>query len=552
MYDLWRIRSEGVKNSVGEPGAYQLATESVQLGSWRILAELARGGMAAVFLAVRDPPLGPTPEVVAIKQIHAHLAHDPDFVAMLTDEAHIASRINHPNVVEIRDLCLGNTAADNYVVMEYAAGEALSLVLKASISRGIRIDYAVAASMGADVAGGLHAAHELRGDDGRLLEIVHRDVSPQNIILTYDGRIKLTDFGIAKALGRLQRTHPGEIKGKLAYMSPEQAFGRPVDRRSDVYSLGIVLYELCMGRRLFGGKNDAETVKNIMNHVVPPPHTLDPQFPPGLEEILMGMLTQDVNQRFQSAGAVERALRAFHQNAGLTSPEGFRSELVRSLEPARFQAKTALVNRALEQFASARPAVRKGTVPPAANLRAPQAQHDPDEMPTMSLPRTRPSSSVSPVPSSAVSIANPSPTASSRPPPAAPAHSGDEGPDETVQMPSRHQPAAPPRTQLPAIDPLDQTFQTPRPSGLPPPRSKTPMPAPTTAPNGSFQPPPARDPRLDMNPFAPPPSNPFPQPPPPAPPPKKLNTGLLVAVILAVGLLLSVALFALLQLLNHR
>jgi serine/threonine-protein kinase len=359
---------------MAEQSASQAQQDVARLGSYRVLAELARGGMAAVFLAMRDPrQQGPSlelqeiarrgrldedalaiariveasPDIAAIKQIHAHLAHDPDFVAMLMDEARIATKIHHPNVVEIRDYRLGENDGTNFIVMEYVAGESLSTLYKATITRGGRFSPAVAASLGADVAGALHTAHELRGDSGEPLELVHRDVSPQNVIVRYDGRVKLTDFGVAKAVGRLQRTQPGEIKGKLAYMAPEQAYGKAVDRRSDVYSLGVVLFELALGRRLFGGKSDAETVRNIIQHNVPSPRSLDPSFPASLEEILMGMLQADPTQRFQSAGAVERALRAFVNTAGEPDVSLRLGELARTLDPARYQAKTDLVVREL-------------------------------------------------------------------------------------------------------------------------------------------------------------------------------------------------------------
>ncbi len=368
--------------------AWQAPQEEARLGSYRVLAELARGGMAAVFLALREPRQQPAPaelhdiarrarfdddalriaqviegssDIAAIKQIHAHLAHDPDFVAMLMDEARIATKIHHPNVVEIREYRLGEGDGTNYIVMEYVAGESLSTLFKAMTSRGGRFSPALAASIGADVAGALHTAHELRGAGGEPLELVHRDVSPQNVIVRYDGRVKLTDFGVAKAVGRLQRTQPGEIKGKLAYMAPEQAYGRAVDRRSDVYSLGVVLYEVALGRRLFGGRSDAETVRNIIQHNVPAPRSVDPSFPSSLEEIIMGMLQADPAQRFQSAGAVERALRAFVTTAGEPEVAPRLGELARTLDPARYHAKTELVVR--ELAAPQRP--RTPTPPPA-------------------------------------------------------------------------------------------------------------------------------------------------------------------------------------------
>jgi serine/threonine-protein kinase len=375
--------------------AYQVPPSEVRVGPYRVVAELARGGMAAVFLAVRADGSG---EVVAIKQIHPHLAHDPEFVAMLMDEARIASMIHHPSVIEIRDYQLGEVGAQNFIAMEYAEGETLSLVIRDAIARGIKLDYAMSASIGADVAGGLHAAHELRGPDGALLEIVHRDVSPQNVILTYDGKVKLTDFGIAKAVGRLQRTQPGEIKGKLAYMAPEQAYGRPVDRRSDLYSLGVVLYELALGRRLFGGKTDAETIRNIMQHNIPAPRSIDPAFPTAYEEVLLALLTADPAQRFQSAGALERALRALATSLDPGDIVARRGEFLRSLEPDRFRQKRSILT---QESARARTPTRPAARPAAAAAVAPRASEAPpapeSQPPVASMPpRPTPSAPAAP------------------------------------------------------------------------------------------------------------------------------------------------------------
>lgn len=317
------------------------AKDNSRLDDYRIVAELARGGMAAVFLGVYEGTARPR-EIVAIKVVHPHLAYDPDFVAMLADEARIASSIGHPNVVEIREFVLGRADGRNYIVMEYADGETLSMFLKQA-GKGKRVDTALAASIAADVAGGLHAAHELRGPQGEPLNLVHRDVSPQNIIVTYDGRVKLTDFGVAKATGRIQRTQPGEIKGKLAYMAPEQAFGRDVDRRSDVYALGVVLYELALGRRLFGGKNDAETIRNVMQHNIVAPRDVDPGFPEGLEQIILALLTKEPADRFQTAGAVERALRGYLRSVNAPDQTERLGAFVRALDDDRFKAKQDLL-----------------------------------------------------------------------------------------------------------------------------------------------------------------------------------------------------------------
>ncbi|MEZ4391264.1 MAG: serine/threonine-protein kinase [Polyangiales bacterium] len=460
--------------------AYQVPPSEVRVGPYRVVAELARGGMAAVFLAVRaDNPS----EVVAIKQIHPHLAHDPEFVAMLMDEARIASQIRHPNVIEIRDYQLGEVGAQNFIAMEYAEGETLSLVIRDAIARGIRLDYALSASIGADVAGGLHAAHELRGPDGTLLEIVHRDVSPQNVILTYNGEIKLTDFGIAKAVGRLQRTQPGEIKGKLAYMAPEQAYGRPVDRRSDLYSLGVVLYELALGCRLFGGKTDAETIRNLMQHNVPLPRSVDPEFPVAYEEVLMALLTADPAQRFQSAGALERALRSLATSLDQGDITARRGEFLRSLEPDRYRQKRSILTaEAVRARTPTRPAARPAAVAAVA--------------PSPSLAPPKPTAPSAP----------PKPTA----PPAPPASAGYDATMEadfaTMIREARSQEAAS--------------------ASMPPPRPSTPAPALST-------PPPAPTPPTHVYGSLAPPT--------PAPPPPAPRRSRAVVAVIAVALLVLLA-----------
>lgn len=437
--------------------------ESTRLGSYRIIAELARGGMAAVFLALNESP-GGRREVVAIKQIHPHLAHDPDFVAMLMDEARLASKVHHPNVVEIKDYALGHADGKNYIVMEYADGEALSMLLKHAIQRGTRLSPALAASIAADTAGALHAAHELTDAEGRPLGLVHRDVSPQNVIVTYDGRVKLTDFGVAKAVGRLQRTQPGEIKGKLAYMAPEQAYGREVDRRSDVYSLGVVLYELALGRRLFGGKSDAETVRNVMEHKITRPREVDPSFPEALEQVILAMLAQDPTERFQTAGAAERALRALATSEGPPELVAQRlGEFVRGLDPDRFRAKRALVEKSLSS-------------PPAHPL------HDGADPPTLvDAARSR------------------APTRS--PPPPRPALGEDDGALARTMVSSRPPPRPQPVTvaREPAVDPTVQANITPelaeefrRASMAPRPSVPTPSAPPAPSAHPAPAPPPSR------------------------------------------------------------
>ncbi|MDO9022703.1 MAG: serine/threonine-protein kinase [Deltaproteobacteria bacterium] len=402
--------------------------ENSRLDDYRIVAELARGGMAAVFLAVYEGAARPR-EIVAIKVVHPHLAYDPDFVAMLADEARIASSIGHPNVVEIREFVLGRADGRNYIVMEYADGETLSMFLKHG-ARGKRLSTALAASIAADVAGGLHAAHELRGPHGEDLQLVHRDVSPQNIIVTYDGRVKLTDFGVAKATGRIQRTQPGEIKGKLAYMAPEQAFGREVDRRSDVYALGVVLYELAMGRRLFGGKTDADTIRNVMQHNIVPPREIDPEFPEGLEQIILAMLTKEPADRFQTAGAAERALRGYLRSVGAGDLAASLGAFVRDLDPDRFRAKQELL--------AGERALLPPPGPPRPPPRGPEPDGHPDDGPTLLSGQIEDAMrqiglSASQAPPRPSAPPPPRPSAPPPPRPSAPMVGPSHGIDQTVQ-----------------------------------------------------------------------------------------------------------------------
>ena len=411
--------------------------DNSRLDDYRIVAELARGGMAAVFLGVYEGAARPR-EIVAIKVVHPHLAYDPDFVAMLSDEARIASSIGHPNVVEIREFVLGRADGRNYIVMEYADGETLSMFLKQA-SRGKRLGPSLAASIAADVAGGLHAAHELRGPHGEPLDLVHRDVSPQNIIVTYDGRVKLTDFGVAKATGRIQRTQPGEIKGKLAYMAPEQAFGREVDRRSDVYALGVVLYELAMGRRLFGGKTDADTIRNVMQHNIVAPRSIDPEFPEGLEQIILAMLTKEPGDRFQTAGAVERALRGYLRSVGAGDLTEELGAFVRDLDPDRYRAKQELLRpeRALLPSADTT----------SVSTRTPEFDAPSDDGPTLLSGQLEDAMRQMGLTPSTVPVAPPRPS----------------GPPPRSSMPPPQRPAAP---SVPASHLIDQTMQAQFPQAL--------------------------------------------------------------------------------------
>lgn len=282
------------------------------VGRYSLRRELASGGMATVYLASLTGPHG-FEKVVAVKRIHPHLKKDRRFVEMFLDEARVAALIHHPNVCAVADF--GEEDGTPYLVMEYLQGESLSSVLRAARTGG-GVPFWLAARIVHDAARGLHAAHELRGPDGHPLGVVHRDVSPQNIFVLYDGITKVVDFGVARARGRLTVTGTNEVKGKLPYMSPEQYDGENVDRRTDVWALGVVLWETTVGRRLFRADNDGATIARVLHKPVPRPSEVRADYPPELEAIVMRCLERDVTVRYPSAEALAEDLEAFMYSLG--------------------------------------------------------------------------------------------------------------------------------------------------------------------------------------------------------------------------------------------
>ena len=235
-------------------------------GRYELKAKIAQGGMAEVFLALQRGP-GGFEKMVAIKQLLPELVEEPGFVEMFLDEARIVASLSHPNICQIYEL--GEEGGRHYIAMEYLSGPTLSRLWKKSLREGLPLAPPLVAYVVARAAEGLAHAHERAAPDGRSLEIVHRDVSPQNILVTYDGQVKLVDFGIARAATRQSRTGTGVIKGKLSYMSPEQLQGQPLDGKSDVFALGVVLHEMLTGRPLFRGETDLETMQQIIHREVP-------------------------------------------------------------------------------------------------------------------------------------------------------------------------------------------------------------------------------------------------------------------------------------------
>lgn len=281
--------------------------EFERLGRYEILGEIASGGMATVFLGRVTGAKG-FQRLVAIKRLHPHLESEEDFVAMFLDEARLAARIRHPNVVATLDV---EDQAGLYIVMEYIEGDRLLGFLRNAAKTGERIPPPIALRIGLDTLAGLHAAHELCEDDGEPLNLVHRDVSPQNILVGVDGVARLTDFGIAKAASRLTVTRDGQLKGKIAYMAPEQTKRVEIDRRVDIFAMGIIMWEMLTSKKLFTGEADVEVLNQLLFEPIPRLKDNVPGLPAALDAAVMKALERDPAKRFATAAefadALERA-----------------------------------------------------------------------------------------------------------------------------------------------------------------------------------------------------------------------------------------------------
>jgi eukaryotic-like serine/threonine-protein kinase len=276
---------------------------------YELVAEIATGGMATVYLA-RLSGVGGFQRFVAIKQLHPHLAGEQEFVEMFLDEARLAAGIHHPNVVPILEV--GASERGYYLVMEYIEGDTLARLLARAASQGNRLPPEIGIRILIDMLAGLHAAHELRDEMGQPTELVHRDVSPQNVLVGTDGITRIADFGVARASARLSATRVGQLKGKVAYMAPEQAMGKSdIDRRADVFAAGIVLWEVLAGRRLFKSETEAGTLSRVLSEPIVNVSELNPEIDVNLAQVCMRALTRDRDQRYATcalfADALERA-----------------------------------------------------------------------------------------------------------------------------------------------------------------------------------------------------------------------------------------------------
>lgn len=327
----------------------RVAHDTTRLGPYQMVCELASGGMATVYLALYRSVEG-FEKLCAVKRIHPHLASDRAFTNMFADEAQIAARISHPYVCSV--FSFGRTQQSHYIAMEFLRGEPLSAVSR-RVARTPELGDdprfpLLAARLVANFAEGLHAAHTLRDDRGVPLDVVHRDVTPQNLFVLYDGSVRVTDFGIAHARRRLHHTQGQKLKGKLSYIAPEQLSEGAVDSRVDIWGLGVTLWELLAGRRLFLGSSEGETLAAVMSRVVQPPSVFRATVPLELDRIVLRALDRDVNKRYRSARDLARDLERFLTNSGDQVPAMDVADWMASVFPQgaeRIQALTELAAR---------------------------------------------------------------------------------------------------------------------------------------------------------------------------------------------------------------
>jgi serine/threonine-protein kinase len=299
------------------------------IGNYEVIRKLATGGMGEVYLARQHGPVAFSRDVV-LKKLHQGYTEDPEFVRMFLNEAQLAANLSHPNIVHIYDLF----EDDGYVIaMEYVRGATVLSVLRACARQGAAFPYGPAVRIAIAVCDALHYAYASVGDDGQPRHIVHRDISPSNILLGYDGHVKLADFGVAKALD-VNVTRGESIKGKFGYLSPEQIRCQPLDQRSDLFALGIVLWEMTMGSPLYKRESDAAMMYAVMEDDAPRPSSRHPHFPLDLEEVIMKALERDRDRRYTSALDMATDLRRVARDHDWDTEAQALAELLTQTIPA--------------------------------------------------------------------------------------------------------------------------------------------------------------------------------------------------------------------------
>jgi serine/threonine protein kinase len=314
------------------------------LGRYELLTRLGRGGMASVWVAREKAPVSGKQRLVAVKAMLPELARHSDFRSMFLEEGQIVRSIDHPNVVRVHEVSEDHGIL--YMAMEWVEGDSLRTVIKeAKRRRAIPAEMAV--KIIADTAAGLHAAHELRGWDGELRNIVHCDVSPHNILVGLDGQAKLVDFGVANATAHSVIETEHKVKGKFGYMSPEQASAGKIDRRSDVFALGIVLFELTTGERLFRAEDPAQTLELVKNGRIPAPKEIYAKYPDGLSAVVKHALARNVSERFQTADEFRDALERYLKDERIMVSHAGVGQLVKRVLGSRIEQQRQALREAL-------------------------------------------------------------------------------------------------------------------------------------------------------------------------------------------------------------
>lgn len=377
-------KPEPPKPATAEPAA----PAGTPFGQYELIEHIATGGMAEVYKA-RMKGLEGFQKIVAIKRILPHLTDNDEFVTMFIDEAKLAAQLQHPNIIHIYDL--GKIDRSYYIAMEFIDGLDLRSILQRLQAKGQRFPLPLALYVGARLADALDYAHRKRDFKGQAMALVHRDVSPQNVLISFEGDIKLCDFGIAKAASKASHTRAGALKGKLQYMSPEQAWGKDLDHRSDIFSLGLVLYEMITGRKAFTGDSELSVLEQVRSPKIVPPREVDPAVPEDVEKILLKALREGREERYQSAADLakdlESAMRAFEPAPSAAMLSAFLCDLVGRERPALATEVAATVKLPPTP-----------TPPPTPPAPQPVAAQAPVEKPTPKPPAPRPTPQAVPSP----------------------------------------------------------------------------------------------------------------------------------------------------------
>ncbi|MET0388895.1 MAG: protein kinase [Polyangiales bacterium] len=358
------------------PDPFATSLAGRKLGRYEVLARLASGGMAGVYVA-RAIGVAGFERLFAIKVLHPHLAHEEEFISMFLDEARLAARIRHPNVVPTLDIS-DTPDAGFYLVMEYIEGDHLGALLQKAWKLGKRLPFPVTLRIVVDALEGLAAAHNLTDESGRHLQLVHRDISPHNIMVSSDGIARITDFGVAKAEVRLSTTREGQFKGKLAYMAPEHASNGDADQRSDLFSMAIILWESLAGRRLFRAENHAATLNKICLEPIPLLSSVDPGLA-AFDPLLIKALARDPNDRFQSAEEFAEAVEEAAPTLGGLAKAREVAQLVRDYASEKLTRDAELIRSAIAQLT----AIGGASEPPPALEQVPPIVEMPLQSPPM-------------------------------------------------------------------------------------------------------------------------------------------------------------------------